>query len=89
MDDKVIELQEFVIKKKSERRLFVNAYIERWVFEEKSLSWADKGLLAYMLATQNEGSVNQELWDMAPPEYRQQYKDAVKELISVGYVDMV
>ncbi len=75
-------------KPKENSRTFTNAYIERWIFEDTSLSWAAKGLLAYLLAVQHSDIRVKDTTEMCPEEFVPQMKRAIQELTE-DYINIV
>lgn len=68
-------------KKKQKQRAFVSANIERWIFEDDTISWAAKGVLAWMMATYNGSGIRVgDYLALTPPEHREQARKAIDEL---------
>lgn len=79
-----------IIKFKNSKKQnpFISSYIERWIFEDKNISWAAKRIVAYMLAMHKSGNIFvKDLYDMVPGQYKEQTSKAIKEL-KANYINL-
>ncbi len=69
-------------KRPKKEPAFCSGFIEPWIFEDDDISWAAKGILAYIVATQRDEETTPigNILNMVPPRYFPQAREAIKEL---------